>query len=59
MANKYIGPWTIEGDASGGNYYLNNTLGERVSLSYPRQKLKVVDSSTEEDEINLEIDKIK
>jgi hypothetical protein len=58
LANEYIGPWTIAGDASGGNYYLNNTLSERVSLSYPHQKLKVVDSSTEEDEINLEVEKI-
>ena len=58
LANEYIGPWTIAGYASGGNYYLNNTLSERVSLSYPHQKLKVVDCSTEEDEINLEVEKI-
>jgi hypothetical protein len=57
MANRYYGPFTIKRSTTGGNYILTNPLGEEMNNSYPRQKLKVVSGSNEE-ELTLEIDKI-
>ena len=56
LTSRYVGPYTIDGHASGGNYYLKNALGERLDKSYPRNKLKVTKSLQEEDETNEEID---
>jgi hypothetical protein len=56
LTSRYVGPFTIDGHASGGNYYLKNALGERMDKSYPRNKLKVTESLQEENESNEEID---
>ena len=56
LTSRYVGPFTIDGHASGGNYYLKNALGERMDKSNPRMKLKVTESLQEENESNEEID---
>ena len=58
MANRYYGPYTVVREADGGNYVLKNALDEEMKLSFPRQKLKIVEKIDEDNETNLEIDSV-
>ena len=58
MANRFYGPYTVIGQTEGGNYVLKNALNEEMKNSFPRQKLKIVETIETDGEINLEIDKV-
>ena len=58
LSPRFIGPYKIDGDATGGNYYLKNNLGERMKLSSPREKLKLVETNLDREEIDEEIESI-
>ena len=58
MASRYQGPFRVVKDASGGNYILENALGEVLTETFPRQKLKIVADTQKEDETTFEIEKI-
>ena len=44
---KYRGPFTIVERTKNGNYFIENLLNERMSDSYPLQRLKIVSNSGE------------
>ena len=59
LTPRYRGPFTVVEVTSKGNYILENALEERLDMSVPRSKLKVVDSEYDENNYeNAEIEKI-
>ena len=58
LAPRYSGPYKVLKDTTAGNYILENALGEVMEMSYPRHKLKAVADSSENGEVNMEIDEI-
>ncbi len=49
LSPRYYGPYKIVNATYRGNYIIKNALGESIKMSYPRHKLKVVNSANEED----------
>jgi hypothetical protein len=59
LTPRYRGPYTVTEVTSKGNYILVNALGERLDMSIPRSKLKIVDSEYDaENYENSEVEKI-
>ena len=55
---RFKGPYKITGHTSRGNYKVQDALGNAISESFPRQKIKVVIDNELLPEQSLEIEKI-
>ena len=59
LAHRFVGPFSVEGDASGGNYWIVDEQGRRLERSFPRDKLfevpqKEVEASVRQSELYSE-----
>ena len=44
---RYVGPYVVVKQATGGNYILKNILGEQLENSFPLSRLKIIHESKE------------
>lgn len=51
---KYSGPYQVEATTEKGNYWLKNTLGNRLPTSYPPSRLKVVQVKRDKETYEVE-----